>query len=354
MPGRPPSLRAVAKAARVSVATVSRVINSVATVDPELRQRVERALRQLGYRSNALASAIMREFRAPAGRLHRGTLALLAYHPKAEWDRNELYYYREFERGARERAERLGYNIDTFCLNTPGITPARLAGILRARGIGGLLVLPLPRRIESLGFPFERFATVKVGYMLQSPPLHRVTTDYVLHLSHVLQRIDAAGYQRIGYVVDELIEERLARLAQAHFLLHQQSVPKSMRVSPYSGQLLGNADGAKPFLQWWEKHRPEVVVCQHLQPYFWLREAGVRFPQDAGFAAITTRPGHPEVSGMLPCLDEIAASGIDLLSHAVLHSDHGVPAFQRTVTICGTWHEGNTLRRARAGAGFAP
>jgi hypothetical protein len=50
---------------------------------------------------------------------------------------------------------------------------------------------------------------------------------------------------------------------------------------------------------------------------------------------------------MLPCLGEIAATGIDLLSHAVLHADRGVPRFQRTVLICGTWHEGRTLRPTR-------
>lgn len=346
---RPPSLRTVAKAAQVSIATVSRVVNSVATVDPKLRRRVERVIRELGYRPNAIASAIMQGFRRPRGRQHRGTLALLSYHPEKEWHRDELYYYREFERGARERAERIGYDINVFCLNSPGVSPARLAGILQARGIAGVLLLPLPQRTESLAFPFERFASIKIGYMLQTPQLHRVTTDYVLHLAQVLQHIDAAGYERIGYVVDELVEERLARLAQAHFLLHQQQVPRSRRVPLYSGQLLGNTAGAKPFLRWWKEHRPDVVVCQHLQPYFWLRDEGVRFPADSGFAAITTRPGHPEVSGMMPCLDEIAATGVELLSHAVLHRDHGVPSFQRSVLICGTWHEGSTLRPSRPG-----
>jgi DNA-binding LacI/PurR family transcriptional regulator len=344
---RPPSLRAVAAAARVSVATVSRVVNTVATVDPKLRHRVERALRELGYHHNALASAVMREFRAPCGRLHRGTLALLAHHPEKDWHRDELYYYHEFVSGANERAEKLGYKTEVFCLNEPGVSRARLAGILEARGIEGVLLLPLPTRTHSLSFPFEHFASIKLGYMLQSPLLHRVTTDYVMHLSRVLERLDAAGYERVGYVVDDLIEERLARLAQAHFLLYQQKVPRQHRVPLYTGQLLGNEAGAKPFLSWWKKHRPDAIICQHLQPYFWMREEGIRFPSDAGFVAITTRPGHPEVSGMLPCLGEIAATGIDLLSHAVLHADRGVPRFQRTVLICGTWHEGRTLRPTR-------
>lgn len=349
MPERPPSVRTVATAARVSIATVSRVLNGLGTVDPTLRKRVEDALARLNYQPNALASAVMRQFRAPQGRLHRGTLALLAYHPESEWHRDELYYYHEFVHGARQRAARLGYDIAVFCFRERGLSPRRVAGILEARGISGVLVLPLPERTESIGFPFERFASIKIGYMLQSPSLHRVTTDYVLHLARILQRTDAAGYERVGYVVDEAVEERLARLAQAHYLLHQQKVPRSRRVPLYTGELLGNASGAKAFMAWWRRHQPDAVICQHLQPYFWLRDAGVRFPSEAAFAAITTRPDHPEVSGMLPCLSEIAATGVDLLSHAVLHADHGVPAFQRTVLICGTWHEGRTLRPVRQG-----
>lgn len=347
MPQRPPSIRQVAASARVSVATVSRVINSLGTVDAALKKRVERAIEQLGYKPNALASSVMRQFRAPHRKLLRGTLALLAHHSESEWAREELYYYREFLDGAKRRAARLGYDIATFCLREPGVSPKRLAGILEARGISGVLVLPLPHRTESLGFPFERFASIKIGYMLQTPSLHRVTTDYVLHLARILQQMDDAGYKRIGYVVDDMVEERLARLAQAHYLLHQQKVPRAQRVPLYTGALLGHAEGAAPFMKWWEKHRPDAIVCQHLQPYFWLRDAGVRFPTDAGFAAITTRPDYPEVSGMLPCLKEIAATGIDLLSHAVLHAEPGVPDFQRTVLICGTWHPGATLRAPR-------
>lgn len=344
MPNRPSSIRMVAAAARVSVATVSRVLNSVETVDPALRKRVERAAAQLDYKTDALASAVMRQFRAPQARLHRGTLALLAYHPEREWHREDLYYYRQFAEGAKQRAARLGYDIATFYLGEPGITPKRLAGILEARGTAGVLLLPLPHRIESLGFPFERFASVKIGYMLQTPTLHRVTTDYVVHLSRILQRLDVAGYKRIGYVVDEMVEERLARTAQAHYLLHQQKVPRALRVPIYIGNLLGHSEGAAPFIKWWNKYRPDVIVCQHLQPYFWLRDEGIRFPKDTGFAAITTHPDHPEVSGMLPALKEVAATGVDLLSHAVLHSERGVPDFQRTVLICGTWHEGKTLK----------
>ena len=48
----------VASAARVSVATVSAVVNSTAYVSPPLKARVEAAVKRLGYRPNLVARGL--------------------------------------------------------------------------------------------------------------------------------------------------------------------------------------------------------------------------------------------------------------------------------------------------------
>ncbi|ERT12617.1 hypothetical protein O185_13225 [Photorhabdus temperata J3] len=52
------TMRDVAHQAGVSVATVSRVINSTAYVEPGTRERVEKAMRELNYRRNFAALAL--------------------------------------------------------------------------------------------------------------------------------------------------------------------------------------------------------------------------------------------------------------------------------------------------------
>ena len=52
------TIRDVAKAADVSLGTVSRVLNQNQTVSVEIRQRVERAIRSLGYTPNAVAQSM--------------------------------------------------------------------------------------------------------------------------------------------------------------------------------------------------------------------------------------------------------------------------------------------------------
>ena len=68
-----PTIREVAKLAGVAVGTVSNVLNDTASVREETRQRVETAMRQLGFRPDAIArSLIARRGRGAAVKLVPG------------------------------------------------------------------------------------------------------------------------------------------------------------------------------------------------------------------------------------------------------------------------------------------
>src|SRR6056297_2086763 len=55
------TIKEVAKQADVSIATVSHVINETRYVSPELTDRVERAMEELGYKPNAVARSLKTE-----------------------------------------------------------------------------------------------------------------------------------------------------------------------------------------------------------------------------------------------------------------------------------------------------
>ncbi len=58
MPGRPASIRDVARRAGVSVGTVSHVLNHPEVVRPNVRERVRRVIEELEYRPNAVARSL--------------------------------------------------------------------------------------------------------------------------------------------------------------------------------------------------------------------------------------------------------------------------------------------------------
>lgn len=67
VPGRTPVMADVARLAGVSHQTVSRVINGQTNLRPATRERVEQAIRQLGYRPNPAARALVTKRSATIG-----------------------------------------------------------------------------------------------------------------------------------------------------------------------------------------------------------------------------------------------------------------------------------------------
>lgn len=92
----PASIEDVAKLAKVSISTVSRVINRRELVNDKTCARVESAIRQLGYRPNAFARGLMLRKSEIVG------LVLPDLHGE---------FYSEIIRGANRQARASGYNL---------------------------------------------------------------------------------------------------------------------------------------------------------------------------------------------------------------------------------------------------
>jgi LacI family transcriptional regulator len=97
-----PTIGDVARRARVSRATVSRVLNQYVHVRPEVRGRVQRAMRVLGYRPDAVARSLARR--------ETRTLGLVVADITNP-------FYAETARAVLETAKTSGYNV--ILCNTP-------------------------------------------------------------------------------------------------------------------------------------------------------------------------------------------------------------------------------------------
>jgi LacI family transcriptional regulator len=92
----PVSIQDVADRANVSISTVSRVLNRRNIVNAKTRERVESAIRELGYSPNVFARGLMLR------RSHILSLMLPDLHGE---------FYSEIIRGANSRARELGYHL---------------------------------------------------------------------------------------------------------------------------------------------------------------------------------------------------------------------------------------------------
>jgi len=121
------TIQDVAARASVSAMTVSRVINHPARVAPVTRQRVEQAIRELGFVPNALARQLLR------GRTH--TLALLVSDIGNP-------FFTQIARGVEDVAQRNGYTV-IFGNSDESVEKERqYLHALLGRRIDGLLIAP--------------------------------------------------------------------------------------------------------------------------------------------------------------------------------------------------------------------
>jgi LacI family transcriptional regulator len=123
----------VARAAGVARVTVSRVLNNGANVRPETRERVQRAVAELGYSVNQQARAL-------ASGMGRQIMLIHAHSPELE---PNSYYNAGLELGALRGCSSLGFDLVTRAVDPQDENRFRLlSSILERDRPGGIILSP--------------------------------------------------------------------------------------------------------------------------------------------------------------------------------------------------------------------
>ena len=86
---------------------------------------------------------------------------------------------RRYIEGITQAASAQGFAIDLLRLGSPGLeTVADVGRVLRARGIRGLVVMPVFGEVALEALPFDMLAVSTIDLSLRSPPMSRATPDY--------------------------------------------------------------------------------------------------------------------------------------------------------------------------------
>jgi LacI family transcriptional regulator len=183
-----PNIYDVAKRARVSVATVSAVLNDSAFVSADLKTRVQSAVAALGYQPNLLARSMAKQ--------RTQTLGMIV--PDIANP-----FFPEVVRGAEDVARTAGY---TLLISSSDNDPEKEAVYLRlllAKRVDGVILTKAPGRVPA---ELQRaFANARVPIVLLARTVPGFTTDVVElddkgaaydGVTHLLR----LGYRRIGFV----------------------------------------------------------------------------------------------------------------------------------------------------------
>lgn len=323
----------------LATSTVSRALNGHPGLPPETIARVRARATEMGYQPNTLVSAVMRHVRGLGKENLRGVIAYLTFGQERQAWRKHLTYVSFFE-GARMRAQSMGFGLEEIWADEPGLGGKRLAEILRARGITGVVVGPAFGLPAAPQLRWEDFAAVKIGVPLPGLCLPCAVSHHFQAMQLVIERARAHGYHRLGLALQEHHHLKTASRWLAPFTFYEQHSRPTDRVAP----LVLRDWNEKAFGEWFTAHRPDLVVGLRYEIVEWVRRLGFTVPEQVGFVHLDAGTEAQPCAGIDQKSREIGAAAIDLLINRLLANERGVATSARTLLIDGEWVEGPTIR----------
>lgn len=326
-------MKDVALAAGVSRSTVSLALRNARTIPTATRSRVYAAAEKLGYKTNPLVSALMASLHARRASQKHTVLAYVTTDPEfAPWRSFGMFI--EMREGATNRALELGYRLEEFALRAPGMTPRRYAQMLRARGILGLLIAPLPHHERTIELDFEEFAVVGIDMSVAAPPIERVSNDHFQSALLAVRECVALGYRRIGFVMSRQVNERLENRWLAAAYLAREQLPAAQRVQPLICENADDIMGA--ILPWFAREKPDCVIMSVLDPH-----GHYPLPPKVGIVSLSLEEHSlGALSGIFQDNRRMGAVAIEHLVARLERCEFGTDDRGRLHLVAGRWMPG--------------
>jgi LacI family transcriptional regulator len=334
----------IAARAGVSQAAVSCALRGHSNIPADTCARVQRAARELGYQPNPLLSAHMAHLRALRKPSYRATIGFVTQCAASGSDDADLIT--RYWNGCVQRAADHGYLLERFRLDEENMSGPRLSRILGTRGIHGVIVAPLFRPDERMVLEWDRFSSVALGYSLREPALHRVCHHNFNTMQQLMERLADLGYRRIGLAIPASADIRVNHFWLGGYLAHRHYLQDLKHLPP----LVSTVWSERTFNRWFKRNRPDAVVSSTTEPLQWLRAAGLRVPDDIGFASLFLARTAPGCSGFNQNFEQIAAAAVDAVIAQLHRNERGVPPRPQVVLVEGDWVPGRTVR-PRKGSG---
>lgn len=335
------TMREVAEAAGVSAMTVSRVLRNDPRTSAAVRAKVLSAVRQTGYRLDPRLAQAMRLLKSPGS----STIAVVREYYPQDGLLGPSYQYVSLK-DIRAQAASHGFAVEEFWLGREGLTPRKLVRILKARGIEGLIVSPMSKRLACAEIDFASFSAVTFGYAMKTPSLHTAGGNVMGGMLLAVERLRELGYRRIGVALTRWIVGRSqSAFTGGLFSLHQDL--KAEERVPFLELPHEIEKGRDAFCAWVGEHAPDVVISMDTHAPRWIKGMGLRMPEDIAFVSYDWVPSMSGYAGIDQRRPHVAAAAVDLLAVQMSRFERGVPAVPRQVLIPSAWVDGDSVPERR-------
>jgi LacI family transcriptional regulator len=219
----PPTIRNVAEMAGVSVGSVSRVLNAKGSVSLEIREKVEKAIRDLAYKPNMMAQTMRSQISRTVACVIRDI---------------EISGFSRFVRAADEVLVRAGYAL--LVSNSEGrIEREReLISVIAARRADALLIAQSSEMDKALDELLHRLAIPVVLIDRELPEwADAVMVDHRAGIRQATEKLIRLGHRRIALLTGKRTlypaRERIIGFEQAHAACGIPLDPRLLRLGSF-------------------------------------------------------------------------------------------------------------------------
>lgn len=333
-PTDPPiTMRDIARTLGIAQSTVSRALRNDPRISSKVRTRVAARAKEMGYRPNPFVSAFTSQVRTHRRSPFRPNIAFLDCLSEGQQS-----FFQEYAEGARSRAHALGFGTEMIRFRDLQGSVTVLNRILRARGLVGLLVLPVPDGTDLSAISYQYLAAATVDPSLRHPDMHRATPDYFQSMELILNKLTQLGYRRIAFCTHE---DEVARIAHRWLgSYHRWQASTGTNIQPY---IAANWE-SRDFIRYLRAEKPDALVSNSGLVFMqWAREAGFRFPEDIAFANLGAKASDPQFAGVDQNGERVGAAAIDLIVAQIYRNEFGLPEYPKSVSIRSRWVDGTSV-----------
>jgi DNA-binding LacI/PurR family transcriptional regulator len=345
------TLADIARAAKVHHTTVSRSLRNDPAISTETRKTVQALAESMGYKPDPMLSALASYRQREKPIKFKASIAWLTNFPEEHGWRYRTIMS-EYLRGAKQRAEQLGYSIDVIWypeLVSKSASPERT---LLARGIRGLLLPPQLATHTDIRLSWDQFAAVAFGFTLRHPHVHTVSNYQYASIYKLATQLASLGFKRIGLACTGKSDERLKYSWSAGF----RAALTSMGMFSISLQHLPETLEKNQLLKWFRRETPDAIIVDaaiskpndRLHPeqnkvYNWLLEEGASVPGDVSIAALALPEEETYFGGVTENALAVGGVAVDLLSGFLMRNDLGLPDVPTRTLIDGDYRQGFSI-----------
>jgi DNA-binding LacI/PurR family transcriptional regulator len=338
-------LKLIAEMLGISKMTVSRALREGTSVDAEVRRLVRETAHRLGYEPDTRISQVMSAIRRSEAPQYRENLAFIWTNRSRERGEVSSFLEEEFK-GARRRAQQLGYKVDEFYTSEESLNGATLSRILQSRGIRAALIGPpgFERTHAHIWLDWKQFCCVLLGRSLANVGLARVEHDHYFGCVLAVRRLKRMRYTHIGLVISHSMDERSARLVRSAFLsFHPLGAKEAQRLI-----FTSNKYDAKALKKWITQNRPDILLANFEEAFPRVEQLSENAPSGLALATLNWSGHRPEIAGVNQHCATIGEQAIDLLLLRLQGNQFGLDPMAPSIKVPGSWVDSPSLPALKA------